>query len=168
MDAIDPSENKKAVIEQKLTELIKALESTPLNSDEAGIYKERVNEAIQKCTVTKESLEQYRHLDEEGLSRMDMLDELSRLLVNTQIDNKTVKELKRGEWLSRIVTFAIGITLIALGFSMIILPAPASFEIYTLFYLTADDGVTIMDVISLLIVLTGVYVAITAMKKKTE
>jgi hypothetical protein len=39
---------------------------------------------------------------------------------------------------------------------------------YTIFYLSDQDGVTVMDLISLLIVLSGVFFAITPWFKNTN
>lgn len=167
IDKFRQLEEQKTGIEQKLEELIKLLEETDLDSEDARIYMERFKNAIQKSTHTREQIELYRQLDDTDMSRMDMLNELGRLLDTTQLDSQTVKEYRKTEWASKTVTFIIGSTLMALGFAMIVLPTPASFEMYTLFYFTADDGVTLMDIISLLIVLTGVFIIITALKKKT-
>lgn len=47
--------------------------------------------------------------------------------------------------------------MIIMGFGMIIIPAPPFFEMFTIFYFNRNDGITIMDLISLLIILAGVY-----------
>lgn len=168
LDKFRQLEEKKNGIEQKLEELIKLLEDTDLDSEDARLYLERFNSAIQKSTHTHEQIKLYEQLDDTDLSRMDMLNELGKLLDTTQLDNRTVQAYKKTEWASKTVIFTIGITLMALGLAMIVLPTPADFEIYTLFYFNNDDGVTIMDIISLLIVLTGVFITITALKKKTR
>lgn len=159
--------DKKALLDHKLDELIALLKQNKLDIKEAQRYKERFNNAIEKNIRIEDQLNEYTRLDDEDLSRLDMLNELGNLLKTTQLDSRTVSAYKKREWFTKSLTFLIGIVLMALGFAMIILPAPPSFEIYTLFYLNANDGVTIMDVISLLIVLTGVFVTITALKRKS-
>ena len=57
--------------------------------------------------------------------------------------------------------------MITLGMGMIIMPAPPYFEMFTIFYFNPNDGVTIMDLISLLIVFTGVYLLVSSLLKKT-
>ena len=52
--------------------------------------------------------------------------------------------------------------MITLGFGMIIMPAPPYFEMFTIFYFNQNDGITIMDLISLLIILAGIYLLIKA------
>ncbi|HVZ24541.1 MAG TPA: hypothetical protein VG842_00700, partial [Sediminibacterium sp.] len=62
----------------------------------------------------------------------------------------------------------VALLIIMLGFAMIILPTPASFEIYTLFYFNEQDGFTLMDLISLLIIFTGIYILLTSVYTEYE
>lgn len=160
-------EDNKAGLEQKLEELIRLLQGTSLTDAEADQYKEQFNAAIQKSVIGRDQIKLYEQLDDTDLSRVEMLNELSKLLNTAPVDSRVVQSYKKTDTIARVLTFIIGAILIALGFAMIIIPAPASFEIYTLFYFTPDDGVTIMDVISLLIILTGVYIIVVTMKKKS-
>jgi hypothetical protein len=68
--------------------------------------------------------------------------------------------------LSRNLVIFIGIIMITLGMAMIIMPAPPYFEMFTIFYFNDNDGVTLMDLIALLIVFTGVYLFLNAVLKK--
>ena len=63
----------------------------------------------------------------------------------------------QGESLSKYVLIALSIIMIILGLGMIIMPAPPFFEMFTIFYFNRNDGITIMDLISLIIILSGVY-----------
>jgi hypothetical protein len=47
--------------------------------------------------------------------------------------------------------------MIIMGFGMIIIPAPPFFEMFTIYYFNQNDGITVMDLISLLIILAGIY-----------
>lgn len=67
------------------------------------------------------------------------------------------------------VRMAISVLMITLGFAMIVLPAPPYFEMYTIFYFNANDGFTLMDLISLIIVFCGIFTLImTVQKDKRE
>jgi hypothetical protein len=46
------------------------------------------------------------------------------------------------------------------------MPAPPYFEMFTIFYFNQNDGVTLMDLIALLIVFTGVYLFLSSVLKK--
>lgn len=59
----------------------------------------------------------------------------------------------------------ISLLLITLGFAMIVMPAPPYFEMYTIFYFNANDGFTLMDLISLIIVFCGIFTLIMTMQK---
>jgi hypothetical protein len=62
--------------------------------------------------------------------------------------------------------FILAILLIVVGFAMIIMPAPPSFELFTVFYFTVNDGVTVMDLVSLLIIFGGVLMFVLNFNKK--
>ena len=47
-----------------------------------------------------------------------------------------------------------------LGFGMIIMPAPPNFEMFTIFFITPEDGVTLMDIIALIIVFISIFIII--------
>jgi len=49
---------------------------------------------------------------------------------------------------------------VTLGFAMIIMPAPPYFEMFTIFYFNDNDGVTLMDLISLIIIAIGLYIIV--------
>lgn len=157
---------KESAAGQKLDELIRLLHETTLSEAEAAEYKSRFDRALENATIHNQ-LKAYEQLDAADLTRTEMLNELSRLLDATNLDSRTIKHYKKKRWASGFLKLVIGIILIILGYAMIVLPAPPNFEMYTLFYFTPDDGVTIMDVISLLIVLTGIYLIVTATKNKT-
>ena len=72
-------------------------------------------------------------------------------------------KIEKDEWYVE-----ISLIIITLGFAMIILPAPPNFEMFTVFYFNQDDGVTIMDLISLIIVFAGVFLLISTVRKKEE
>ena len=64
----------------------------------------------------------------------------------------------QGESLSKFVLIALSLVMIiSWDLGMIIMPAPPFFEMFTIFYFNRNDGITIMDLISLIIILSGVY-----------
>ncbi|MCJ8211834.1 hypothetical protein MUY27_19095 [Mucilaginibacter sp. RS28] len=155
-------------IEQKLDELLLLLENSNLDSESIKNIQNKFNSAIDAETLKQQDLHEFRKLDElsENTSREELLDQFSLLLTNSKIDSNVSKQFIRRERLTAIVLFAIGVVMIALGFAMIIMPAPPYFEMFTIYYFTPDDGVTIMDVISLLIILAGVYLLVKSLIKK--
>jgi len=146
------------VIDEKLDELILLLSKSNLDTASAKIYKQRFDEAIEQTGTLKEQIHAFKVIDEKKTaSREELLDDFTMLLSSNYIDTETSKSYLKGEKLSKIVLGAIGVVMIAMGFAMIIMPAPPYFEMFTIFYFNADDGVTLMDLISLVIILAGVY-----------
>lgn len=155
--------SRSSEINQKLDELISLLSDTDLDSATIQSLQQKFNTAVDNNTG-KQSIEAFRQLDDANLSREEMLDNLSLLLTTNPVDSKVSSAYIKRSVLSRIVLGLIGFTMIVLGMGMIVMPAPPYFEMFTLFYFTTDDGITIMDVISLLIVLCGVYILINVFK----
>lgn len=62
------------------------------------------------------------------------------------------------EWLRELVLLGIASVMMILGVAMIMIPAPPSFEILTLYYLNPQDGITVTDLLSLILALCGLYI----------
>lgn len=150
---------------RKLDELIEMMEDGNLDNDAKTALQARFNTAIDKS----KSLENFRAFkvidNDEDLSRVDIANSLEILLSQHDLDSKMSKKYLVLENVRLIVQMVISFTMIALGMGMITMPAPPYFEMFTIFYLNANDGVTLMDVISLLIVFTGVYLLISSFIK---
>jgi len=137
------AENK-AEIDRKMNELIALLAKSKIDNETAKTMKDRLNAALKYSVPTSQQVEA-------------LPNDFSIMLPNNQFDGKPLKRYVRADRLSKIVLAVIGVVMIVLGLAMIIMPAPHFFEMYTIFYFNRDDGITIMDVISLLVVLAGVY-----------
>ena len=151
-----------AAINEKLNELIVLLAKSDLNSDTAKFFQQKFDKAINKPGANPDAIAAFKNLDTSTASREELLDEFSILLSSNPLDSKVSKKYLRGERLSKIVLIIISLVLITMGFAMIIMPAPPFFEMFTIYYFSNDDGITLMDVISLLIILAGVYFLITS------
>jgi len=64
------------------------------------------------------------------------------------------------------VNAAVGILFITVGFFLIVNPATPEMEIVTLFYFNENDGFTLLDFFSLLIIILGIYFFIRAFVKR--
>lgn len=63
--------------------------------------------------------------------------------------------------LKKIILRIIAVLLVIIGLALIVVPAPSPvFEIATLYYFNPNDGITIMDLVALVIILSGVYIFI--------
>lgn len=158
-------ENTPLSIDRKLDELIGLLEQSDLDSETIGKLQDKFNKAVDNTKLSASDLKEFRKLDDPGLSRLELADDLENLLSKYKLDSEVSKKYVVAERTSKITLIIIGVLLVALGFAMIIMPAPPYFEMFTIFYFTRDDGVTLMDLIALLIVFTGVYLLVTSLTK---
>lgn len=157
-----------AAIEQKLHELEILLSQTELDSEKIKYYKQRVDQTFDKSKLNK-NIEIYQVLDHKTyLSADHRLDQLIYLLAENPVDSTIIKKRRGSNWIKKIILMIIALLMITIGFTMIVLPAPPEFEMFTIYYFNRDDGVTLMDLISLLIIFGGVFLLITSMKRKTS
>jgi hypothetical protein len=163
VEGFHQSAENETAIDQKLDELVTLLSKTQINSDDAKRYRQKFDNALNRKGISTEQVEAFKSIENSNASREDLLDEFSILLASNQFDSRVTKKRRRtGDKMSRVVLFIISITMITLGFGMIIMPAPPFFEMFTIFYFNPNDGITIMDLISLLVVLFGVFFLIKA------
>lgn len=65
------------------------------------------------------------------------------------------------KYLKKIILVCIALLLILIGLALIFVPLPThSFEIATLYYFNPNDGITVMDLIALLLIFCGLYIFI--------
>ncbi len=154
-------------LEEKVSELIALIDKTSVDSKSSKRYQQQIADAFQRSLFTPKKLEPYTALDQHNnLSREELLEGLEKLLSETKIDSEISKNYLRKNAVQKGVMSILALLLIVVGFAMIIMPAPPSFEIFTVFYFNANDGVTIMDLISLLIIFGGVLMFVLNLKKK--
>ncbi|MES2275059.1 MAG: hypothetical protein V4592_03490 [Bacteroidota bacterium] len=155
-----------SLIEAKVNELADLLRKNPPGKEQVQQIRNKINDALEASSLPK-TIEAFRELDAVE-NRLELMDDLEFLLSQHQLDNTIAKKFLFREKFNKMLVIIIGIIMITLGMGMIIMPAPPYFEMYTLFYFNPNDGVTIMDVISLLIVFTGVYLFSSAIIKKQK
>jgi hypothetical protein len=152
---------KDLTLDDKLNELINLLNSSAVDSENIKQIQHKFNHAIYQKLSDSELIAEFEKVDDDdALSRLEKLDKIEMLLKTNYIDTKLVKSIAFKRFLEMIVPVLIGLVMVTLGFAMIILPAPPYFEMFTIFHFTVDDGFTLMDLISLIIILTGIFLVI--------
>ncbi|WP_276359340.1 hypothetical protein [Daejeonella sp. H1SJ63] len=150
------SQDESDQLHRKLDELILLISETPMDNETLQGLQKKFNSAIRNAsgiTVPEPYQEEgKRRAQTEGPE--EDLDQL--LFINT--DKVAQRKHAVSGYIGLGLRVLIALLLILLGFGMIIMPAPPYFEMFTLFYLNPNDGVTIMDVISLIIAFVGVYI----------
>lgn len=155
-------------VEEKLDALIVLLTQNNFDSETIKQYQQRFNKSIEKSTFNPEYIKAFKAIDkEETASREELLDQFSTLLISNKIDSNISSKYIRSERTIKAVLILTGIVMITLGFAMIIMPASHDFEMFTIFWFNPDDGVTLMDLISLIIILAGIYILVRSVYKRS-
>lgn len=160
MESFARIEQEKISVEEKLNEFINLLNHSDINSENIKSLKNKFNSAIEEKLNESELIAEFKKVDNVDLSRLEKLDKIEMLLNTNYIDTKVAKSIKVKNFMEMIIPVMMGFVMVTLGFAMIILPAPKYFEMFTIFHFTLDDGFTLMDLISLIIILTGIFVII--------
>ncbi|WP_224751068.1 hypothetical protein [Mucilaginibacter pankratovii] len=153
-----------ALLELKADELVVLLRKGVVDAGRIKVVQQKLLHALDEATLPQK-IEAFKELDTEQ-DRLELLNGFEYLLSHHQLDSNVSKKYITKERVKKSIVVIIGIIMITLGMAMIIMPAPPYFEMFTVFYFNDNDGVTIMDIISLLIVFTGVYLFLSSVLKK--
>ncbi|HTN21237.1 MAG TPA: hypothetical protein VL125_12210 [Pelobium sp.] len=159
-NSISVEDMQKASVDEKLNDLISALNKSEINPDSIKNLQVRFNKAIDNKLSESELIEEFKKVDDDELSRLEKLEKIESILKHNYIDTKVAKSVAVRRYVEMIIPVVIGFVMLTLGLAMIFLPAPPYFEMFTIFYFSANDGFTLMDLISLIIILTGVFTII--------
>lgn len=155
-------------IEKKIDELIALLAESHIDSEIIKQYRSKLESAFED-KITIDDLKAFEVIDEKtDASREELLEEFSVLLETHTFNSKATTKYLKIERSNKVILMVIGAIMITLGFAMIIMPAPPYFEMFTIFYFSNDNGVTLMDLISLIIVFAGIYVFVRPLYKKNH
>lgn len=161
------NETEPTLLDEKVQELVKTIHNFNVDGKKAKQYQQQIADAFKKSAISSRPLSPFEVLNSDNnLSREELLDELEKVLSENEIDSEQSKSYLRRNVVRKAVLFIVSILLIVTGFAMIIMPAPPSFEIFTVFYFNANDGITIMDLVSLLIIFGGVFLFVLNFGKK--
>jgi len=151
---------------QKLDEFMELLKDSNLDSENIKGIKIRINDALNYKLEGNKLINELKEVSlSDGMERLDQLNLLESLLNTNYIDSRQVKKDKLKKGLNNTIKAIIGFLLITMGFAMIIMPAPPYFEMFTIFYFTPDDGITLMDLISLTIIAIGIFIVLRSFLK---
>lgn len=157
--------------EEKLDELIRILENGNFNSEQLDHYKSRVEQIIHEKKV-KEDIGHFDEMDqlnaETESSKLELLDNFELLLNSSELNSEDAYKYIKHSKSKSTLQIIFGILLMVLGLGMIVMPAPENFEMYTLFYFTRDDGITIMDILSGLIIVAGIFLILHTVKSHAK
>lgn len=162
-DFSTPSPSETTPVHQKLDDFISLLSETPVDNEELQVMQRKFNIALREAGDSTAVQPYVRSARKNNIEALD--GDLGQLFTMSQTDKRRRSQVTVYQIVSKILRIIISLLLILLGFGMIIMPAPPYFEMFTLFYLNPQDGVTIMDVISLIVAFIGVYILIHTFSK---
>jgi len=145
---------------QKLGEFVNLLQDSKLDSENIKQIKMTINHALDVKIDSESVIDQIKTVSLGNLDKLQQLDELELLLTTNHLDSKQAHRITIKHILLKSITVIIGFLFVTLGFAMIIMPAPPYFEMFTIFYFNDNDGVTLMDLISLIIIAIGLYIIV--------
>ena len=155
--------NKDEELNQKLSEFITLLEESNLDTENIKLLQSRINNLLEEKLSSKSLIKEIQEVSIADIDKLEQLDKLEFLLIHNHFDSKQARKVTFSKRLLRIIKIIIGFLFVTLGFGMIIMPAPPYFELFTIFYFNPDDGVTLMDLISLIIIAVGIYIIVKSM-----
>lgn len=151
-------------IHMKMDELILLISQTEPDNTLLQELQIKFNAAL-RSAADSTALEPYKRIKNNFMNE-EADSELGQLLLMDNLDKSAQRKLATGQIIGLVVRVIIALLLVLLGFGMIIMPAPPYFEMFTLFYLNPNDGVTIMDVISLIVAFIGIYLLVSTLTKR--
>ncbi len=154
-------EDVELAVEQKLNEVAALLDGHQLNEEKSKYFQQKFNSTLQRCSNGIEAIDAFKVIDEkEDASREELLNEFSTLLLSNKVDSRVAGKYLQAKRVNNFVLIVIALAMITLGLAMIVIPAPPYFEMFTIYYFTENDGITLMDVISCIIILIGIYLLV--------
>ena len=153
-------DHKDEELNKKLSEFIKLLKDANLDSENIKDIQDRFNGAIEHQLTSETLIKELQEVSMSNIDTLAQLDKLEFLLINNHLDSKEAKKITFSKKIINIIQLLIGFLFVTLGFAMIIMPAPPYFEMFTIFYFNPNDGVTLMDLISLIIIAVGIYIIV--------
>ena len=156
-----------SAVEQKLDEVAALLAGHQLNNETLRHFQQKFDNALQNCSDNTDVIAAFNVIDEkEDASREELLDEFTMLLLSNKVDSKVAGKYLKAKRVNSILLMAVSLAMVTLGLAIIIIPAPHSFEMFTIYYFSINDGITLMDVIACIIILTGIYMLIRTLYKE--
>jgi len=164
--------------ESMLDDLVNILSDLDLNSEDLMAYSLKIHK-LSKEKSFEGKIKDFEKIDTELLGRDKALDEFEILLRNSDFDSEDAVKIASARKVRYITKYIIGILCVLFGLAIIILPAPPNFELFTIFYFSNlegvgldtqslglnEHGITLMDVLAMIIVFSGIFVIVSTGKK---
>lgn len=158
--------NTEPTKEEILDQLSSLLDKVEFDSDMLSDYKKKVE--LLEVGNTEAKLESFKKFDKVDFSeREKFLQDFEVELTSQKITSDEVFLLKQRRRISHFTKFLIGVLLLVIGIGLIVLPLGDEIKVFTIFYFTPNDGVTLIDVVGIIFILSGIATMVSPSKVKT-
>jgi hypothetical protein len=93
-------------------------------------------------------------------NRKEKIEEFIIFFEENNFDSKNITDFMAKYKVSALLKKILGYLLIILSLGVIIIPLPHVYEIATIYYFNYNDGITLSDLIALLVLLVGIYLVL--------
>lgn len=109
---------------------------------------------------TDEKLKAFQQIDTKGSGREEVLDMFILSLEESDLDSEEVARYARGKAGLTFLLLGSGILLILFALAVILFPLLGYLEVATLYYFNPNDGITVSDVLAVVMLLCGIYLCV--------
>jgi len=99
-------------------------------------------------------------------SREELIEEFGEMLSENYLNSNEVKFYKIYSILKKIIKIITGKLMVFSALYVILQPIPRYLEGFTIYYFSSQDGITLSDIIALIILYTGLQIIIKNILKK--
>lgn len=158
--------NPEPTKEEILDQLASLLSKVDFDSDMLSEYKKKID--LMEVANTETKLEKFKKFDKVDFSeREKFLQDFEVELTSEKITSDEVFLVKQRRRITSFTKFLIGVLLMVIGIGLIVLPLPDDIKVFTIFYFTPNDGVTLIDVIGIIFILSGIVTIISPSGRKS-
>jgi len=93
-------------------------------------------------------------------NRKEKIEEFIIFFEENNFDSKNITDFIVKYKVSILLKKILGYLLIILSLGLIIIPLPHIYEVVTIYYFNYNDGITLSDLIALLLLLVGIYLVL--------
>lgn len=121
-----------------------------------------------KAHNIEERIKPFRDIDVDSKGRDEVLDDFILALDSSDLDSAAAEKYLRKRSFTALFLLITGGLLSLLAGVIILVPLPKYLEIKTLFYFNPNDGITVSDIAGVIILLTGIIIAVTGISLRRQ
>lgn len=121
-----------------------------------------------KAHTIEERIKPFREIDVDSKGRDEVLDDFILALDSSDLDSAAAEKYLKKRSFTALFLLITGGLLSLLAGVIILVPLPKYLEVKTLFYFNPNDGITVSDIAGVIILLTGIIIAVTGISLRRQ